>query len=205
MLIEKTFALRNGNELVVKYGFDLAFAERNNQAPYFTITASEYRVFKSGPHKGQRHSEPESCGMQHAKILKAWPAAAPLVRWHLSAPLGGPMHYVANARYWFELHAGISRWSKSDSAADPDPWETFKSHVVWGVCEQDRTDRLPNLPKGCALWRDVEKETLRASVGRQLEEWCLGRLPKLQETFKADVTAAGIEWPEVQLDGKVAS
>jgi len=187
-----TKTLESGSKkLVVTYGFNLEFAKRNNQEPHFSITG----VIHERRPSGGFYKEPLTCGCIHDEIVKAWPESEALIRWHLCAPKSGPMHYVANARYWYELHHGISVWASDDERTSP--FDAFVSTVVWGAVDGDHEDQLPKLPAYAANARSVEKSAMRKRVGADMEVWCLARLPALIARFHADMTAAGVAWPRV--------
>jgi hypothetical protein len=72
-----------------------------NSYPYFSLTGSIKSLDK-------RLRDPIiTCGAIHSEILLHFPELAPLVKVHLSAPDGVPMHAEANARYW----AGLTKYT----------------------------------------------------------------------------------------------
>ncbi len=114
--------------MTVRYGFDLDFARKTNQDPYFTITAEIYQVYpRSGDH---------AFGCLHKDIQKYFPDLVPLIKWHLCAAhfdgtkiIAVPMHYIENAIYWFEQMENCSEWERQEY--DPDPKKAFYSTVIW--------------------------------------------------------------------------
>lgn len=125
------------------------------QEPYWSVTGTIER--RTG--LGWRE---DSGGMLHAEVAKHFPFLAPTLKWHLSSQQSGPMHYVANARYWLEQVNGIFHWERH--SYDPDPLEAFMNQVVFGEVETD--SRLPSLD--------------------DLDAWCAARLPALLAKMTAD-------------------
>ena len=111
-----------------KYGIDEEFARRNNQAPYFSITVDiEER-------RGTLWYDAGG-GADHRAVARHFPELKPYLKWHLFSVGEGPMHYLANAKYWWEKMVGVSRWPKS--AGEPDPMEAFASTIVLGALHED--------------------------------------------------------------------
>lgn len=103
--------------VVVRHGFDTAFARRNNQAPYFSVTAD---IYENG----------RDVGSNRNLIRDLSPELRSRLRWHMTEWPGLPMFYEANAVYWAELATGRSKWSLREGQ---DPIAAFKSTVVWGA------------------------------------------------------------------------
>jgi hypothetical protein len=76
-------------------------------------------------------------GADHETAVLVWPEIAPVVAFHLWGPRTGPMHYVANAVYWWELALGYSRWALGGGQ---DPAAIFASHCHWGSVPGDNAD-----------------------------------------------------------------
>ena len=135
-----------------------------NLLPYFSLTCETERQVR-------RRWEEDSAGCNHELVTRIFPELAPLVRWHLSDQSGTPMHYEANAVYWFHMVCGIVKrdpWCK-------DPLANFRSTVVWGAVEGD--------PEEVPLhWNR-----------RELLDVLQGRLHELRATFHRDIVAAGVE------------
>lgn len=133
-----------------------------NSAPHFSIT-SETRK------KGRKRIE--SCGCQHDTTEQVFPELAPLIRWHLTDQNGVPMHYIANGLYWFDCAAG-----KYDRRSyDPDPLETFRSHVVLGRLDGDEKVSVEKLFK-CSrdfvkTWMQKRADALRTAFLADLEKF----------------------------------
>lgn len=143
----------------VKYGLDYNFANRHNQDPYFSITGSIERL-------AGRWRE-DSGGMLHDEISKHFPNLRPLLKWHLFGTQG-PLHYLANGKYWWELYSGTSKYAQSPG--DHDPKQAFMSTVVADEHE------LP--PKGTP-WPEVKA-------------WLEERLPHLLEEFDDVMAEIGV-------------
>lgn len=82
---------KNGIQYRFKVGFDLEFARRNNQEPYFSITGETWEAGKS-------KTERNSLGCGALTIGDYIPELAYLDKWHLCGT-STPMHYVANSMY----------------------------------------------------------------------------------------------------------
>jgi hypothetical protein len=154
--------------IIATYGLDYEFATRNNQAPYFSLTCKIEEKLKNGRWRN------EGGGADHKSIAKHFPELEPLIKWHLTGP-EGPMHYIENAKYWWEQWKGISRWERRPS--DPDPLEAFKRTVVWGAA-------IP-----------IDGESLLtqyAQTWEMMEDYLNDRLPVLLATFEADMREMGV-------------
>ena len=128
------------------------------QEPYWSATGTIERLTGRG-------WRDDAGGMIHEEIAAHFPALAPTLKWHGSFVRSGPMHYVANARYWLEQHYGVSRWSRR--SYDPDPLEAFKRVVVFGAVASDQA--IPTLDA--------------------LDAWCAERLPALIAAMTAETNA----------------
>jgi hypothetical protein len=151
--------------MTVTYGFDEEFAKRANQAPYFSLTCTVWRRAKNG-----RWMD-DGGGCMHEEIVRLFPELKPLVKRHLVACDGTPMHYLANAKYWAWGH---KKWPKQ--AWDPDPVKAFKHTVVFGAVKGDIP--LPSL-------EDAES----------VDSWLTRRLPLLRPALVKDMEALGVEVP----------
>jgi hypothetical protein len=95
--------------ITAKYGIDYDFAKRNHQAPYFSITGSIDRKAQNG-----RWLD-DAGGTLHDEIAHHFPELEPYLKWHLVSD-EGPMHYLANAKYWLDVARGKTT---SDGRVDP--------------------------------------------------------------------------------------
>jgi hypothetical protein len=151
-----------------KYGLDYEFARRNNQAPYFSITATIEWKDSARPHHWREHSG----GQLHEEVARHFPTLAPYLRWHLVST-AEPMHYIANAKYWWERAMGIVTPGTSPaSPGEPDPRDAFKRTVILGGIPGEQIPYTDD-------WNDIEK-------------WLRKRLPKLMETFRHAMTTLGV-------------
>jgi len=148
-----------------RYGMDYDFARRHNQDPSFSVTGSidELRRTRWVDYSG---------GAIHDDIARRFPRLEPYLKWHLVAWPSGPMHYLANAQYWWEKMAGVSKWPPQPG--EPDPAEAFASTVVLGALPGDA---MP--PADPGAWP-------------QVEAWLKDRLPPLMEAFRADMEDLGV-------------
>jgi hypothetical protein len=162
--------IAGGKERIrAKYGLDYAFARRNGQQPYFSVTGETECKDDRRPN----HWRDDSAGAIHNEIAAAFPELRPYIKWHLVS-LGEPMHYLANAKYWWEKLTGVvTPGTRPDAPGSPNPMETFKSTIVFGVLPDDV------LPVSTTPWRDVEA-------------WLRERLPRLMGRFAADMRDLGV-------------
>jgi len=164
----------------VFYGFDTAFARRNNQKAYFSITA----FIKTA--RGRELAG----GQLHDFIASYAPSLAPLNKWHLVNEDGVPMHYAANASYWLAI--AIGAYPKPDSGY-VDPMKAFMNTVVFGAVEDDGATfgQLMNDLEwarhdwqsgfvGKLVWKEVQT---RVAV------WCEQRAAALKVAFETDMRA----------------
>ena len=79
----------------------------------------------------------EACGMLHDEIQATFPELAPLLKWHLTSS-DGPMHYVANTRYWAEQ--GNLEYARHSAVWPEASLDDLKD-------EQKLRNRLPELLK----------------------------------------------------------
>lgn len=147
--------------------------------------------------------------VQNADKLKGEDALLPrLIRWHLFDVRSGPMHYKANAQYWFQMameKAGKLRPYSSPSGYKdhhPDPLEAFKSTVVFGAVPDDEMPVMPDLPRppdktdayvydGHVAERRLNEwnSRCRELCDDVVEKWCDARFPALMKSFEADMVA----------------
>lgn len=132
------------------------------QAAYFGITASIDRQARNN-----RWVE-DSGGMLHEDIARRFPKLGPYLKWHLVST-EQPMHYLANAKYWWEIATG----QKERREYDPDPVAAFQSTIIMGGV---RGDEMP--PPGTS-WDDIEA-------------WLRNRLPALMDNFHAAMKELGV-------------
>ncbi|MGI0147905.1 MAG: hypothetical protein ACREDF_00025 [Thermoplasmata archaeon] len=144
------------------YGMDYELAHRNNQAPYFSLTMTRDRW------TGRRW-EDEGGGAAHEEIIRHFPTLEPYVKWHLVST-ESPMHYLANAKYWYEIATGKLAPGEHQRI---DPWDALRSTIVFGGLPTDADHNL-NIP-----WP-------------HLSGWLQERLPLLMETFRHAMKTLGV-------------
>lgn len=158
---------KDSYRIQARYGMDYEFARKCSQAPHFSLTG-EIDVKRMYGWKGC------AWGMLHEEIARRFPELAHLTRWHLVST-EGPLHYLANARYWWEMH----RYGESSGFKANYPPQTclenFLSTACWGALPDD-TDLRLRLVHG---WPDMQGI---------LEE----RLPRLREKFLGQMEALGV-------------
>lgn len=162
-------------KMVVEYGFN----KIGTQDPYFSITANVYEEF----HGIWREY---SSGCQHELIAKHAPELEPLIKWHLTGQHSGPMHYEANAMFWWDrslltnpepLYAGDNCVS-GDKAL-----EYFKSTIVYGV-----------VPTFDTFDHSVFKSRIKDNEYREfIRQWIKDRLPEVMEVFHNDMKKFEVE------------
>ena len=129
------------------------------------------------------HGRVECCGCMHEEIVKFFPQLAPYIRWHLSST-DGPMHYVANGKYW----AGHCGWrdGKPDS---PPNLEHLKSTIVYGVLPTDAEFDLAD-----HIYSDARGFSWNEARAHSLEAWLMTRLEAMMAAFKLDVESLGLTY-----------
>lgn len=112
-----------------KYGYSYI---TGNKEPYVSIT------------QDSKFSDGGWCfGAANMDMVSAWePELAPLCKWHLSGIDSGPMHYIANAKYWWEVVHGRDRlyswYSEGSSSKSPlEAREILVKHIVYGALDED--------------------------------------------------------------------
>lgn len=180
----KDWGYKRDVTIVVRYGFDMKFAESHEQAPYFTMT---YEVRPPGWFEGRDIIGFGTLGEDKAKYFKR---IAHLERWHLVAWPHDPMHYYENGLFWLEKCLGISKWeNKSYEKAE----EAFKNTVVFGVHPGDE-----------AFWEKISgeflmkieteyvKRGLREALAPLFKRWCEKRKDAIEGAFLKDMKEAGL-------------
>lgn len=156
----------------------------------------------------------ESGGCVHDEIVKAIPALAPYIKWHLCST-DGPMHYIANTLY----HAGdrdcnglrkdetrqlrngktgLLSWKLQpdgklpdviDSATQPTDAVTY-SYKPWNRIGEGKEREL-DVARSSAIWAEATDEQL-ALEPRELEKLLIARLPQLMLDFRNAVESLGL-------------
>lgn len=165
------------SRFVFRYGMHLL---GSNKLPHFSITGEQYEG---------RRSEPESVGCLHEDFARLCPELAYLVRWHLVDQDGTPMHYQANAVYFWEYLAGRSKWQNNrapHSGCHCDPLQGLANLICWGALPGEQGVELLDGHLGQLL--EHAKDEVEA-----FKQWLADRLPLLQAAFLADMERAGVK------------
>lgn len=151
------------------YGMDYAFARRHNQEPHFSLTGEIEEQARDN--RWMEHSG----GQIHDALVKRFPQLGEIAHWHLTSP-SGPMHYMDNAKYFWEQWNGTSKWPRRDYG--PSPLEAFASTIAWGA--------LPGEDGAAALGSAMHRPW------GEVRDWLEARLPLLQHAFRNDMEAIGV-------------
>ena len=173
----------------VTYGFDLKFAAKHKQRPYFSITLD---IEEGGEWIGG--------GCAPDTIAEVFPELAHVLQWHLADHSATPTHYVANTLYWrdyFPTHAELEVFE----------WED--PHVVTLAPKyEDRYDsgpeKLAARLKSCMAWGALPSE--REWTGASPETWdrdalhayLVARQGALMASMQSDLASVGVAVPEVK-------
>lgn len=153
---------------------EYGFTHFQGQTPYWSVTGTIDRK--------ERGAWRDDAGGQIVEdITKHFPELVPTLRWHLCHVPEGPMHYLANGKWWWEHYIGARIVDRSAMRNHANSSEAglayFKSTVVFGALPDDE------LPK------------MDASIGA-VQEWMKGRIPRLMEAFRRDIDALDPSlWP----------
>lgn len=211
---------KDGFVYVVRYGFDTAFAARNNQAPYLSVTGEVWTLRNWTAHnRGNPRADSESCGVLHEMIAEQFPDLLPLLPFHLCGT-DGPMHYPANALYLaggrdcWGLLAGERRqignrwelriddgtphgadlpgsWSNTKES-DERPSESFILRWFPYCRVGEGKPRQLTAARAAACWPDATDAELIAATA----ETYAARLPGLLARMRAACATCGVDWPE---------
>lgn len=140
--------------------------------------------------------------------LQLFPDLRPCVRWHLAGVKTGPMHGLANAIHWMEIHARksgalpptYSVWSFKNGEKDKDPIGLFKMTTVFGAVPGDEMPALPEFPRRPDASLDFTHEPKEAkkvrlaweqkceeAIAVVVTEWWNKRFDRLMAQFEVDV------------------
>ena len=143
-------------EITVNLRYD---DECGNGHNFFAITGEICRV--TSKNHCRIGNDCIMAGCLHEEIVKHFGEFQPFIKWHLTSS-DGPMHYIANAKYW----AGFGQYSEKNP-------KHLKSTIVFGVCPDDSRVNLEKLSE------------------KQLEQFLNIRHPHLMEAFKKDMEKLG--------------
>jgi hypothetical protein len=148
--------------LHTRYGFTCF----EGQDPYFSITS-----MLTGDN-GYR-----ACGCLHNDIRKHDSSLSPLIKWHLTSLVTGPMHYIANGMFWWERSLMSEPKHADDLTAIGDKaLENFKSTVVYGATFLDDIDfdnRKSIDPEKIRAWMNLRFNELMQAFYHDLREFKL--------------------------------
>jgi len=172
-------------EITVTFGFDLDFAKRNNQAPYYSVTATIDRIGRNGA-----RSEC-SGGMQHDEVAKHFPDVAATIRWHLADNTATPMHYKANTLYWAD-HIHPSHYISHGA-----PAYEVRYASRYGQTKEDYQKHLRStMVYGALPGEDAPMGEGPEAMGREELAVLLDkRADKLHAVMVADLAAIGVAVP----------
>lgn len=132
------------------------------QDAYFSVSGEVRSKY------ARRDSDPWACGQVQDRYARHFAEVRRYNKWHLTS-VDGPMHYKANALYWFDKYlAGGDRDRYSNHSAE-ECLRFAASTAVWGALEGETLDELAELS--------------RAKFAEALDE----RLPRLMAKFYADM------------------
>jgi len=113
-------------KLVVNYGLHSI----GEQEPYFSITSDLLLNTRNNFWKYI------GGGCMHDEIRKHFPELEPLIKWHLCFEHSGPMHYIANALFWWKRSKRLVPDDRY-TAYGPKALDYFKNTIVFGVVDSD--------------------------------------------------------------------
>jgi len=168
-----------------------------NSSAYFSLTGTieEQRYGIWGDHRG---------GCLHEEISKHFPELIPYIRWHLTG-WDGPMHYAANAAYWWMLYlqaSGKIPLYESSSALNTSVYrpeeghtsekllEYFKHTTVFGALPDDILPAFPVPYRTQRVGSEVKEVPMcepRKLIDKKIADWCFERKDRLMELFKSDM------------------
>jgi len=114
------------------YGIDHDFARANNQDPHFSLTGETEVMINRG-----RWRE-DSCGQLHDDIAKVFPELAELRHFHLMGVTSGPLHYEANAVFWWR-EGQANGWDSPVKYSTTTPRKCMDVTIARGALPLDET------------------------------------------------------------------
>lgn len=123
---------------------DYGFVKLGEQEPYFSVTGEIQKAERG------RWQE-DSFGMLHDDIARHFPELRPLIKWHLTSVKGGPMHYIANALYWWDNNL-----------------DHFKSTIVFGAVPGDKLPAPNTDPAEVRNWLERRLPKLMRAFKRDM-------------------------------------
>lgn len=166
----KFFSEKGGRyRILAAYGIDYFFARGHSQDPSFSLMGRiEREGYPTGTWRDVRH------GAIHEEIDAHFPELRKYLKWHLVS-VKEPLHYLANAKYWWEKIKGVSQWPAQ--IGEPDPSTAFKETVIFGGLEGDR---------------EALQEAFSGNGWESVERWLKSRLEPLMLNFAKDMSELGV-------------
>jgi hypothetical protein len=146
-----------------------------DQAPYCTLTGTHVSKVNA-----VRDRDVIACGQLHPDLLEVFPELGPFANWHLASG-GIPMHYIANAKYWHDLHTGVSEWEPPQGL---DVADTFVRHAT----PLDAADRAMLIGLLDETWAHAQPvlEARRERLQERYRAEIVDALPALAQQLHAD-------------------
>lgn len=145
------------------------------QRPYCTLTGTAVTERDATADR-----DVTACGMIHDDVLAAFPELEAFARWHLSSD-GEPMHYIANAKFWHDMHNGLVEPGKYQH--HPASYH-FVSHCA-PLDDEERVEVAALLDRPWADARghlEARQERMRDSYNAEIIE----QLPTLVNELQAE-------------------
>jgi hypothetical protein len=133
-----------------------------DQEPYFAITGETRALHRT-------RWVDDSAGAIHDEIAKHIPKLAPFIKWHLVSYKGGPMHYLANAGYWWDIASGRHQVAESERGR-VDPVRAFMNTIVFGALENDEMPPLETPTEAVLEWLRWRQPALRSAFKEAMME-----------------------------------
>jgi hypothetical protein len=173
----------------VTYGFDLKFAAKHKQRPYFSITLDT-----------EENGEWVSSGQQPETIAEVFPELVHVLQWHMADNSATPVHYVPNTLYWrdhFPTQAELEVF-EGEPAIVVTLAPKYEDGNNYGH------DKLASHLKSCMAWGSLQCE--REWTGDSPETWdrdalhayLVTRQGALMACMQSDLAAVGVTIPEVK-------
>jgi len=190
---------------LVTFGFDLSFARKTGQRPYFSITVEYWPCWRTelpeGPTtieeygaatvKARRRNA--SGGTAHDIIREKFPHLSDATRWHMSDNSATPLHFVANTLYHRD-HLPTEFVMMGDWTVTCPPRHTD----AYGA----GTSELIRRVRSCMAYGALDGETAPEGEGPEsmrrntLEAYLIERTPRLLQAMTDTLEAVGVTVPD---------
>jgi hypothetical protein len=155
-------------EFIIQYGTH----KIGEQIAYVCVTVTGW---SQGRFYRGRQREPDFYGGCHELVFKHAPELKELIDLHLTSVDGVPMHYIENAKYWWECATHTSKWSGQEKRSTKECAEIFRKHVLRGALPGD--ELMPD-PESMLGWEksgieeflNKRREPLQAYTQQVLEK-----------------------------------